>query len=285
MDTNLAFQVVLNGLVMGATYILIALGLAVVFSIGGVFNIAHGEFCMLGGFFFYYLFGKLGIPFILALCISGFGVAVIGIIIEKTLIHRILDHFDAVLIIMMGTLLILSGGAMVIFGEQDKAIQSPFSGVRFFWGLYLSNEKLAVLIISAALGLGLYLFFTRIKAGRALRAIGQDIEASAIVGIDTARYSTLSFGIAGFLAGIAGALLGLLFLVSPFVGIPYLLKGIIVIILGGLGSLAGAVVGGLFLGVLESITLTVIGTGAELVSFSILILVILFRPTGLFGHE
>lgn len=284
MDMTLVIQVCLNGIVMGILYVLIALGLAVVFSIGGVFNIAHGDFCMVGGFFFYYLFDRLGLPFALALLVSGAGIACIAIFIEKTLIHRLLDHFDAMLIMLMGTLLILSGSALVIFGEQYKVIQTPFSGVISFYGIYLSNEKLAVMGISVALGLGLYFFLTRFRVGMALRAVGQDMEAAAIVGINTAQFSTLSFALGGFLAGIAGGLMGLLFSVSPYSGIPYLLKGIVVVIFGGLGSIAGAVIGGLFLGVLESFTLTFIGSGAELVSFATLLIVILLRPTGVLGH-
>ena len=111
------------------------------------------------------------------------------------------------------------------------------------------------------------------------------MEAAAIVGIDTAQYSTLSFAIGGFLAGAAGGFLGILFLVSPYMGLPSLMKGIIIIILGGLGSMVGATVGGLFIGILESFTLTYIGTWAELVSFVVIIVVLLFKPAGLFGRE
>lgn len=285
MDSTLFLQVTLNGLVTGVTYVLIALGLTVVFSIGGIFNFAHGELIMLGGFFFYFVFEQLGIPFIFALILSSAGIALVSILLERIFIHRLRNNFHAVMIMMMGIILIISGSSVLIFGEQDKVVHSPFSGVTQISGIYISNEKLITVSIVIFLIITLYVFLHRFRIGRALRAVGQDREASAIMGIDTAIYSTLSFGLAGFLAGAAGSLMGVLFLVSPFTGTFSLVKGVVIIILGGLGSLPGAVLGGLLLGVLESFTFTFLGTWAEIVTFGILIFVILFRPQGLLGYE
>jgi len=278
-------QVILNGLVTGLIYVLVALGLAVVFSIGGVLNFAHGGMCMLGGFFLYGFFQQLGLYFPLALLLSSICVAVLAILIERIVVHRLLGEFQGIVIAMLGLTLILSGGAMVIFGEQDKIIQSQSQGVMSLHGVYLSNEKLIIAGLSIALMLGLYSFLKRTKIGQALRAVGQDSAAASYVGVDAAKYSTISFAIAGFLAGVAGALVGVLFLVSPFMDMFFLLKGVTVIMIGGLGSMAGAVLGGLLLGTLESFTLTFIGPLGELITFAVLIVVILFRPTGLLGHE
>jgi len=278
-------QVIINGLVIGHTYILIALGLAIVFSIGGVLNFAHGGLCVLGGFFLYALFQQLGLNFLVAFLLASIGVAVVAVIIERLLVRRLAGQLHAIVIVMLGLTLILSGGSILVFGEQDKVIQPPFKGVLSIADIHISNEKLLIVEISVVLILALVIFLKKTTVGQALRAVGQDSEAAAIVGVNTLQYSTISFAIGGFLAGAAGSIVGVVFLVSPTADMFFVIKGITIIMIGGLGSMGGIVLAGLLVGVLESFTLTFIGAGSELITFTILIIIILFRPRGLFGHE
>lgn len=285
METTIFFQVLLNGLQLGMIYVLLALGLTVVFSIMHIINFAHGEVYMLGAFAVFYTTSHLFIPYWAAFFISMVLVGLIGIVIEKAVFRPLRGKELPSLIVSLGLVMLLQSGALLLFGEEDKAIPSAVRGVFRLGGIVFSKERLVIIGIAVILIIGLYIFLYWFKAGQAMRAIAQDPEAAALQGISIDYTSSLGFGLGCTLAAAAGALTAPVFYIEPFMGGMPVMKSFCVLILGGLGSVTGAVAGGLILGILESFSKTFVGTIADMFGFILLILVLMFKPTGLFGHD
>jgi len=285
MTAEIVLQVIVNGLVAGAIYTLVALGLTLVFGIGRVFNFAHGEFYMLGAFATYYASEYFHLPYFLSVIIAMLIVALIAVLIEAIFFRRVRGEFHAPMIISLGLTMVLSCAAFVVFGQQDKAVAGAVSGIINVLGITISTERVATIIVALILLLGLYVFLRRTKAGQALQAVAQDSEAAAVQGIDANHISSLSFAISGLLAGAAGALIAPLFTINSFMGSAVIFKIAGIVIIGGMGSLGGAMLGGFFWGMTESIAATLIGINAQLVVFGALAVVLLLRPKGFFGRD
>jgi len=179
----------------------------------------------------------------------------------------------------------LEAAGYPVFGQLDKHVPPVFEGIRNVLGVMISVERLMIIPIAAALVLGLYLFITKTKIGAAMRAIEQDKEAAALQGVNVHVINGLAFAIGFALAAASGALIAPIFKLDPMMGDQPLLKAFIIIILGGLGSIPGAILGGLMLGLIDSTVATALGAEpAFLLSFVFIILLLLFRPAGLFGH-
>lgn len=271
---------------LGGLYILVALGLTLVLSIVGIVQLAHGEVYMLGAYGMYYLCARAGLNFFLALIISALLVGGLGIVLERFFFRPFRGQLDRALIISIGLILLLQNAVLVTAGATPRAFASPFSGVLSILGVTLSWERLVVVFVGLGLVSALFYLIQRTKIGQAMIAISQDREVAALQGINIDRISSVAMFLGCALAAVAGALVGAMFSVTPFMGGFALMKGIAVVILGGIGSIPGAVAGGLILGLIDGIVPAFSTTHmAGLVGFGVIILVLLFRPQGILGHE
>ena len=286
MDIEIILQLFINSLNLGLTYTLVALGLTIIFSIMQIVNFAHGEIYMLGAFVAYVMVTNLKINFFLSLVVTSVAIGVIGAAIERVLFRKFrTEHLNA-LVLSLGLSILLQNVALIIWAGDDRSFPSPFRGQSFrFLGASVPIERVVMMIIAILMLILVYYFVVHTKTGQAMQAVAQDNEAAALQGININYICLLSFSIGCALAGLAGAMMGSVFHVSPYIGSMPVLKAFVVIVLGGLGSIFGALIGGFLLGVIDSVCLFSLGTLGNMAGFIILILVILFKPMGLFGHE
>jgi branched-chain amino acid transport system permease protein len=285
MDWITFSQTFINALMLGSTYMLIASGLTLTYSIMRLLNFAHGELYMLGAYSVYFLFGQLGLNFFIALVVAAIVCGVAGIFIERIFFRPLVGQIIPQMVIGLGISIVLSGIALIVFGEKEKGMRHVFTGVIRVLGVTISIERIAVIVICAGVMYGLFNLLKRTKLGYAMRAVAQDGQAARLQGISMPRTNMACFGVSCALAGIAGALLAPLFFIDPFMGGHAFLTAVVVILLGGLGSIAGAGAGGLVLGFIHGFGYTYIGSIAELLGFLVIYFILIFRPQGLMGHE
>ena len=276
-------QALLSGLSVGMIYVLAASGLTLVYGIMRLLNFAHGELYMLGGYIILFLFEESGVNYFLALLIAMIAIGLLGVIIERFLFRPFRAEHDPSLMIALGLLMLISGAAFVAFGGDERGTQSVFPGVLTLLGAKLSAERLAVMVIATLIMGVLYLFLYRTRMGRAIRAVSQDEITAAMQGINVDATISLGFGLSCALAAAAGGLVAPIYFIDPFIGGPIVFKALIVIAIGGMGSLLGAVIAGLLLGIVESFSFMYIGGMADAIGFVFLILILLVRPRGLLG--
>jgi branched-chain amino acid transport system permease protein len=284
MSIELLVQAALNGFGLAVVYVLVALGLTLIFSILEIINFAHGEFYMLGGFVTYYAFGVFGLNYIATLVLAVLLVGAAGVLAERVVFRHLRGRPLNAFIVSLGLLWVLQATAQLAFGVLDKSVPSAVSGIVRVFGLIVSRERLVVIVTAVTVMVGLYVFLKFTRAGHAMRAVAQDAEAAALQGVNIELVSALGFGIGCALAGAAGALLAPLFAVSPTMGALPVIKSFIIIIVGGMGSLPGAVLGGLLLGVTEGVgTLFMSSAAVNMLGFLMVIAILLMRPRGLLG--
>lgn len=282
-------QTLINGLILGSAYALIALGLTMVFSIMRVVNFAHGQMYMLGGFFVYYLYGQFGLPFFGALLLAGAGLGLIGIVFNRFLFQPVLaasKREESSMLMAVGTALLLENVALSLFGEKQRGVPPLVDGVLILGDgdAYLPYSNLAVAVIALAFIAALLLFVQFTKPGRALRAVAQDREAALLQGVDVKFTTALGFAIGAGLAGIAGGLLVTLYGVNAGVGTNISTKAFIMIMIGGAGVTSGAIVGGFALGMAEAVGYDLLPSSMTyLLIFVAMIVFLVFKPNGLFG--
>lgn len=281
-------QQVLNGLMLGGAYALMAAGLTIIFGLMDVVNFAHGEFYMIAAFVLYQLGTVWGVNYFVALVIAVAAVAVLGGLLQAGLVQRLrgrsrLSYLYATSILTIGVSIFLQNGARLVWGPIPKTIDNPLPQAPLELGaIGLSPPRLFILGASAVMIVALALVMTRTLPGKMARAAFQDREAAALVGLPVRRIDTLSFAIGAGLAGLAGALLGTAFIAYPTMGGLATLKAFAVVILGGMGSFPGAIVGGFMLGVAESLGAEYVSTGfKDAVGFLFVVVVLMLRPTGL----
>jgi branched-chain amino acid transport system permease protein len=278
-------QSLVNGLTMGMIYVLIALGLTLLYSIMHIVNFAHGEIYMLGGFVSYYLVTRLEVNYFASLPITMLILFVVGIILEKLFFSRVRGNFMQCLLVTLGISLIFQSLGWTFFGTEDVSVPSPISGVFRFGGIFIPKQRLLSAIIGLIFVGLLYLLIAKTKIGRHMRAIEQDSEASELFGVNLNIVNMVSLGVGFALAAIGGALIGSIFVMNPSIGLVPMLKAFIIIIMGGLGSIGGCILAGLLLGIIDSVVATLLGANlAYVAAFAILILIIIIRPRGFFGH-
>jgi branched-chain amino acid transport system permease protein len=268
-------------------YILISLGLTLALSIVGIVQLAHGEIYMLGAFGTYYLAVRLGFHYLLALLLATVLVGGIGILIERVIFRpfRRSESFWPSVIMATGLMIILQTFANVVFGTSTKVVTTPFPGTLSAFGAVISYERLIIIGISVVCMLGLILMLQKTRMGQAMIAMSQNIQGATLQGISTNYVAAVTMFIGCGLASVAGGLMGSIFNMSPSMGSPVLIKGIAVIILGGLGSLPGVVVGGLILGFVDSIVPPLLSVEmATLIGFIVIVLILVFRPQGIMGR-
>ena len=283
----LFIQFVINGFIIGGAYALIGIGLTLIFGIMNVVNFAHGEMYMLGAYFLFTFFSMLGIDFYVSMVFAIAGVMIIGFICEKLILKPIRGRpIDTVMLAMIGLSLLFQNIAMLVWSPVPESIESPFSMPAFVvGGLYFLPQRIMVICIAFLLVILTHLLLKKTKIGKAVRATFLDIEAAALMGINSDRIYSFTFTLGAGLAGAAGALLGPIFTVHPYIGNLANLKAFAIVIIGGLGSLTGAVAAGLLLGVTESLGAAYVSSGyQDAVGFILLIMILIFKPTGLFGR-
>jgi branched-chain amino acid transport system permease protein len=279
-------QNLLNGLMSGWIYILVALGLTLVLSIVGIVQLAHGEIYMVGAYIVYYFCVTVGLNFFLSLLISIFCAGLLGVFLERFFLRPFRDDVEGAIISTIALILILQTAIVAIAGVGYKDIPSPIQGVITVLGARLSWERLITILVSIALVSALLIFINKTKMGQAMVAVSEDREAAALQGINVDRISSIAMFLGCSLAAAAGALTGAIFDLTPFMGGFALMKGIEVIILGGLGSIPGAIIGGLILGLVDGIVTPLLSVQmASIIGLVLIILILLFRPQGLLGHE
>ena len=285
MTASLLVQSAIIGLSIGSIYILMALGLTLMFGMMHIINFAHGAVYMLGAYVIYYVFFQGGAPYFAAFLGAMTLLGVFGYLVERGIYRPIKGGIEPTLVALLALSTFLQAAGYPVFGQLDKHVPPVFEGTRNVFGVMISVERLMIIPIAAALVAGLYLFIAKTKIGAAMRAIEQDKEAAALQGVNVHVINGLAFAIGFALAAAAGALIAPIFKLDPMMGEQPLLKAFIIIILGGLGSIPGAILGGLILGLIDSVVATALGAEpAFLLSFVFIILLLLFRPAGLFGH-
>ena len=280
---TLLIQVLLNGLVSGLVFALLAAGFSLIFGTARLLFFAHGEVYMLGAVGLYLVLRQTGIPYFVAVVSVSLILGVFGLAIERVLYRPLRAHGLSFAISTLALAMIVSSAALLTFGEKPKGVPTPLPGKIKLFGAFLTLDRLLLIFVSMAILIGLHFFLQRTWSGRAIRAVSQDEETAALQGVDVNRTNMLTFFIALAVAGAGGGLMAPLYSIDAFMGTPILMVTLIVVVLGGLGSFPGAIAGGLFLGLVQSFGYTFIGGLTTIFMFIVVMLVILFRPQGLFG--
>lgn len=281
------FQFILNGLTNGSLYALMAVGVTMVYKSLGMLNFSHGDIMMIGTFIVLTLI-KSGIPLLAAICIGVIATAVIGFLLERLILRRVeFSSFTNLLIATVGVSYILRNGAMVIFGTNPQRFPSLFSQVPIsIAGFKVSPQSIGIILVSLALIIALHLFFTRVKVGKCMELASSNAQSAAMMGINVSHMRFLTFGISAGLACIAGALIAPLTYARPDMSATIGLKAFAAAILGGIGNLWGALLGGIILGVVEALGAGYISSAyRDAFSFIVLFLVLFIKPTGLLNRK
>jgi len=281
------YQQLINGLMLGASYSLVAIGYTLIFGVLNLLYFAHGEVFMVGAFVGLYLVVYGGANIYVALVGAMIACAALGVVEFYVSVRPVpKDRPLAPLISTIGLTIVLQNLAVYIFGGQQLAFPETIRQELYELGpVTISSVQIFILAVAIIAMGGLWLFIERTKLGRAIRATAENHETAALLGVDVNRVVLVTFVIGSGIAGIAGVLDGVKNSgISPFMGLGAAVKGLVVMLLGGLGNVVGAMVGGLMLGLIEILSAAYIGTTErDLFSFLILILILLYRPTGLFG--
>jgi branched-chain amino acid transport system permease protein len=267
-------------------YVLIGLGLTLILGIMGILQFAHGEVYMLGAFTVYFLCVMHGVNLYASVAISMVTTAVIGIILERILLRPLKGAFLSYVCVTTGLSLILQTVVVLAFSKGTKQLPSLWPGQFNIGGILLARERFFAIAIAMCLTLVLYIFLKRTKYGLAMIASAQNREGALMQGISPNVMAAMTMAIGSGLAAVGGALGGSIFNLDPYMGGLAFMKGITLIVIGGLGSIPGAVVGGLILGVSEALVTLFFGSQMGIIIPLILVIAFLiFRPKGLFGHE
>jgi len=280
-------QILLNGVLLGGLYALMALGLALVWGVLNIVNLAHGALIMVGGYVVYYLFNGAHIDPFLALPVAAVVLFVIGYAIERGILNLVIRApMFITLLITFGLEVVLTYLAQLFFSADYRTINPPYAGSNFeLAGVTVPWVQLYAFIIAVALTLLMWLFLSRTRLGRGIRAASQNLVAARLYGVEPRNIYAFTFGLGAALAGVAGGLYGMVSQLNPYIGANLTMKSFVIAIIGGLDNPLGVIVGGLFLGIVESLTALYIGpTYRDAVSFGILVLVLIVRPQGLLGR-
>lgn len=284
--TQLILFNVFNGIIIGAFYALMALGLSLILNLSGVINFAHGGFLAVGAYLAYTLMPYTG--FWIALVLAPLLTAVLGVVIERLLIRRLYGRDPLYsLLLTFGLAFMLQDGTRYIWGPQTlpyqipASLNSPLSSTFFF----LTGYRLFMVVLVVVVVAGLFLILSRTRLGMRIRAGTTDLETVSVLGVNVRMLRTLNFGLGIFLAGLAGVLAAGMLGLEPTIGDSLIMPSFVAIIVGGLGSLPGTLLGGILIGVASSLTSVFFPSATEAVIYVIMGLVLLVRPRGLLGEE
>lgn len=286
--TAIIVQLFISGLLVGGIYALISVGLTLIFGVSRIKNFAQGDLVMVGMYATYALNAWLGLDAYLAMLLAVPLMFGLGVVISVVIIRSIQGAPQfAQIFATVGLGLVLQNAALAVFGADFRTTTSVFSGsVLRFWGISLPASLTVAFLVALAVIACLALFLRTSMMGKAIRAVAQDRRSASLMGIDVRRVDMLTFGLGTACAGLAGALLAPMFPVFPTIGVNLVLIAFVVVVLGGLGSIGGALIGGLSIGLIETLSGFFIGSEMRQIAyFIVFLLVLLLRPAGLFGQR
>ncbi len=281
-------QSLISGILVGGAYALIGIGLTLIFGVMRIINFAHGDLLMIGMYisFFLHEIWKID-PFVSIVIVIPL-MFLFGAVLQKTLINRVLGALPQNQILLtIGIGLVMSNSVMLLFTSDYRILTTSYSSASFKLGeISISTPLLISFLITAAITLMLYWFLLKTDTGQAIRATAQDRDAAQLMGINVRRMSIIATGLGAALAGTAGSLIAPTYYIYPQVGSAFTLKAFVIVVLGGMGSVLGATLGGVIIGATESLAAAYISSGLkELVVFVAFLLVLLFKPAGLLGKS
>lgn len=284
---DLLAQVLINGILLGGLYAIMALGLALVWGVLNIVNLAHGAFIMLGAYLAWHLYHYLGIDPFLGLPITAIVMFGVGYAVQRGILNLVVraPMFNT-LLITFGLEVVLTYLAQLAFSADFRTINPSYAGANFALGpLTIPVVRLAAFGVAMVLTVGMWYFLLRSRLGRAIRATAQNLVAARLYGVEPRHLYAVTFGLGLALAGAAGGLYGTVSQINPYIGGSLTAKSFAISIIGGLENPLGVIVGGLFLGLVESLTTLYVGpTFSDVASFGVLVLVLILRPSGLLGR-
>lgn len=284
---SLLAQVLVSGVLLGGLYALMALGLALVWGVLNIVNLSHGALIMLGAYVTYFLFTGAHLDPFVALPITAVVMFVVGYVIERGILNYVIrgPMFNT-LLITFGIEVVLTYLAQLAFSADFRAINPSYAGANFaLAGVTIPLVQVVVFAVAIGLTIAMWLFLLHTRIGRGIRASAQNLVAARLYGVDPKRIYALTFGIGAALAGVTGGLYGTVSQINPYIGGPLTAKSFAIAIIGGLENPLGVIVGGLVLGIVESLTALYFGsTYRDVASFGVLLLVLILRPKGLLGR-
>jgi branched-chain amino acid transport system permease protein len=287
---SVALQQGINGIVFGSLYVLVALGLTLIYGVLVQINFAHADIVTIGAFAAYFFCFALGGDYPLSIGVALAIGAALGFLVNAAVFAPLRERGSELLplIATIGVSILLQNAMLLLFGPIPYAFDSPYSNkvIRFWGGTFVTWQNLIIVTVSAlTIGL-LYAFMKFTFLGKALRAVAQDRETAGLMGINPNQLIMLTFVIASALAGMAGAMLGPILVLTPFAGTSVIVKAFAIVIIGGFGNVEGTIIAGLLVGMIESFTTQFVNPGLiDIVVFTLLLLMLALRPTGLIAEK
>jgi len=281
---TMILQGVVSGLLAGGLYAMVALGMALIFGVMRVINVAHGTLLMLGGYTTFWLFALYGMNPFFSLVISFPLLFLVGAFLQRFFVSRVVGAPElSSLILTFGISIFLSNMAMIAWTGDYRSVEF-LTGSFLLGPIAVSKPRLVTFCFALGITILAFLFLNKTKTGKAIRATSQHRELAQVCGINVRRIDLLTFGLASGLAGVGGGLVSIMFSIFPEMGGNYVFKSFLVIVLGGAGNYLGALLGGLILGVVEGLTsLLLTAQLSEVIAYILLVILLLVRPTGLLG--
>ena len=296
---ELFLQVLIAGILIGGLYSIIGIGMSLIMGVMRIINLAHGELMMVAMYMTYWCFTLFGLDPYLSLLVVLPGLFLLGATLQTYLINRVM-YADSILpenqvLLTVGIGMVLSNLALLAFSANYRSVPVAYASKTIYWDLELGGQIIALSFnfplmvafgIAVLLTLALFLFLMKTDVGRMIRATAQDKDAASLMGVNTKRITTITFGLGAALVGAAGALLVPIYYLFPSIGTPFTLKAFIITVLGGMGNTAGAILGGIVLGLAESFGSAYISLGyKDAFGFVMFVLVLIFLPKGLLGKS
>ena len=279
-------QLIVDGLVTGFVYVILAVGLLLILSVSRIFFIAYGQFYMLGAYIVWGSLTLLKIPYFLSLPVAVVATGIVGALCYQYIFRFITDkdQFLANIVAAIALMMIMGQAALLVFGTISRSVPPVFPGIISVANISIPNEKLALVILTLIIAIAAFIVYEKMKIGRAMRAVALNSEAATLQGVKTGRVclATMAFGCA--LAGFGGGAMAPVYVIYPEMGSNIILSVLLVIMLGGMGSMVGAVLGGLVLGITLVFGQYFLGSMAQVFLFVVVGIIIFFRPGGLLGN-
>jgi len=286
---TVALQQSINGVVFGSLYVLVALGLTLIYGVLVQINFAHADIVTIGAFAAYFFTAALGGNYIAGIGVALLVGAALGWLVNAAIFAPLRERSELLpLIATIGVSIMLQNAMLLLLGPIPYAFDSPYSNevIRLWGGTFITWQNLIIVIVSTLTIALLYAFMKWTFMGKALRAVAQDRETAGLVGINPGGLVMLTFVIASALAGMAGAMLGPVLVLTPFAGTTVIVKAFAIVIIGGFGNVEGTIIAGLLVGLIESATTQLVNPGlTDIVVFSLLLLMLAVRPTGLIAEK
>jgi branched-chain amino acid transport system permease protein len=288
MITSGLIQALLWGVASGCIYILLATGLNIIFGVMKLVNFAHGQLLMIGAYIAFTVTTALGLNAYIAILVAMGSVALLGVGLERFTFRKVLgtDKLNEIFV-SLGLIYVFENAAILLWGNTAQQISSPLEGTQLFLGqVSIGYDRVIAILVVIAILIALFLLLKKTKIGLAMRATSQKSTTSMLMGVNIEKIYIVTFALGAALAGAAGALYGIIFNFNPTIGALPTIKAFAIIIIGGLGSIPGAVIGGLLYGIAENTAVYFLGaTWQDAIAFTLLIVVLAIRPTGIFGKK